>query len=92
MLICHDNDPKVILVDNFYQLWVIKESIVKALGLGFSLPFNQFSVSIRANSFKAKLADNLDYCNGWHNKLPDGTPIALAILNSTSISPEIIEY
>lgn len=35
--------------DLFFRLWTLKESFVKATGLGFSLPFDRFAVLIEPN-------------------------------------------
>jgi len=34
----------------FYQYWVLKESFIKAVGLGLSIPLNQFSFHDKAHS------------------------------------------
>lgn len=33
--------------DEFYRLWTLKESFMKAVGLGFKLPLNSFSIELR---------------------------------------------
>ena len=35
--------------DLFYRLWTLKESFMKATGLGFQLPLNQFCVTFRGS-------------------------------------------
>lgn len=47
----------------FYRLWTLKESFVKAVGLGLSLPLNSFEVKIAPNDciIVCQSVDNYNY-------------------------------
>jgi 4'-phosphopantetheinyl transferase len=41
--------PQALKLRAFFNGWTRKEAFVKAIGLGFSYPFNRFSVSLAAD-------------------------------------------
>ncbi len=46
----------------FCRLWTLKESYVKMLGTGFTLPFDQFAVIIDEDGIKVKCENHLTDC------------------------------
>ena len=44
-----ENESQKDRFDAFYRIWTLKESIIKATGLGMALPLNSFCVDIKQN-------------------------------------------
>lgn len=44
------NSSKINKLDRFYQIWTMKESYIKAIGMGLTMPLNKFSVIDETNS------------------------------------------
>lgn len=60
----------------FYQLWTLKESFMKATGLGFQLPLNAFQLQITENGISvAQQLDARPYC--FRSFFTDGYAYAL---------------
>lgn len=48
--------------DNFFRVWTLKESYIKACGKGFAIPLKDFSIDINSKYISLeKAADNIDY-------------------------------
>jgi 4'-phosphopantetheinyl transferase len=51
----------------FYEYWTLKESYIKAVGLGLSIPLDKFSFSFPTTStIRLALADNPEHADQWH--------------------------
>lgn len=51
----------------FYEYWTLKESYIKAVGLGLSIPLDEFSFSFpTASAIRLKLAHKPEYADQWH--------------------------
>jgi 4'-phosphopantetheinyl transferase len=51
----------------FYEYWTLKESYIKAVGLGLSIPLDKFSFSFpTASSIRLRLDNQHEYDNEWH--------------------------
>lgn len=51
----------------FYEYWTLKESYIKAVGLGLSIPLDKFSFSFpTASTIQLTLADNPEHADQWH--------------------------
>lgn len=50
-----------IKIDKFYRYWALKESFIKNIGLGLSLPLNSFCINLDSLSIKQDF-DNNKYC------------------------------
>ncbi len=59
--------PQALKLRAFFNGWTRKEAFVKAIGLGFSYPFNRFSVSLAADKPAALLevADDPEALKKW---------------------------
>lgn len=79
----------------FYRCWTRKEAFVKAIGLGMSLPFSDFSVSVAPDEPARiiSIKDNLYDVAEWaiSDILQAGIPAALAI-NRTSVTTKFFEF
>jgi 4'-phosphopantetheinyl transferase len=61
-------DPKL-QIEVFYQCWTRKEAFLKGLGLGLSIPLNQFEVSMRPDEVEVQLKINWNAQEGLDWKL-----------------------
>ena len=68
-----------------YNIWSKKEAIVKALGLGLSVPLNKFSVSLNLARQKIELIHNLKFNTLYIERLYAGLDYTMAIATSLPI-------
>jgi 4'-phosphopantetheinyl transferase len=50
-IISMDNSERV---DYFYDLWTLKESLIKAIGMGLSIPLNSFTIKAKGSGIELK--------------------------------------
>ena len=55
----------------FYRLWTLKESFMKAVGLGFQLPLNHFEITLTVPIQIKQQVDRHDYTFTEYQALPD---------------------
>ncbi|TCL57582.1 4'-phosphopantetheinyl transferase [Kineothrix alysoides] len=48
-------------LQGFYDIWSLKEAYIKALGIGFSMPLNKFSVVKSEDGFKVKETSDTEF-------------------------------
>lgn len=64
--------PETKRVDYFYELWVLKESYIKAIGAGLSIPLNSFSIQPYNNKVQMLSKNNpTNYIFKLHNLSSD---------------------
>ncbi len=89
----NENDRK----ERFYRYWTLKESYIKARGMGLSLPLDRFSFHLRDNepiriSFAPELDDNP---KRWQFKLFEplpNHPTAVSVERSSGIDYEFVGW
>ncbi len=75
-------------LDKFFSLWTLKESFVKYLGRGFSLPFHTFSILERAGEYQVTEAGRENHCYFQSWDKPPGYKIALCC--NERVSEEVL--
>ncbi|EJS62886.1 4'-phosphopantetheinyl transferase family protein [Bacillus cereus] len=74
----------------FYNLWTLKESYVKTLGKGLSLPFNSFTIMKNSNDDIKLFEDtNGDF---WFKQYHICNDYSLSVCSKNKIFPKEIEF
>lgn len=79
-------------IDTFFRLWTLKESFMKATGLGFKLPLNSFSIVFSGNEIKVIQAvrDGKYYLKEYSSE--DGYKYAVCSLAEEFEKAVIVEF
>lgn len=74
--------------DAFYQIWTLKESYVKYLGLGLQCPFSNFSIMVESND-KIKVAHDghTNTVSFFSTKIDEGHWYALCMDETEQVAP-----
>lgn len=80
--------------ERFFHYWALKESFIKAHGLGLSLPLGQFSFHLSDNvplriSFDPRFDDDPDKWQFWLMKPTPRHSMAVSLNNSSGIPAEL---
>lgn len=83
--------PKEKRTAAFFACWTRKESFIKALGVGLSLPLDHFQVSVRADEPARLVSVNWDEPGQW-SLLDVGEPGVAATLAVEGTTPEVRRF
>ena len=78
--------------DMFFRIWTLKESFMKATGLGMKLPMNSFTISIENSS--VSVSHNLNNKSYFFKEfdLKNGYKYAVCTLASEIENPQIVSF
>lgn len=65
----------------FYMLWTLKESYIKAVGKGFSIPLNSFSINIESDSIQINTKNEFNLCYFRQYEIDENHIVAICTLN-----------
>ncbi|NQX57965.1 4'-phosphopantetheinyl transferase superfamily protein [Paenibacillus qinlingensis] len=71
----------------FYELWTCKESYLKALGKGLSIPLKSFSILLHRNGTVSIIPCKEDNRKRWLRNYSNGSEMKLAVCASQPVFP-----